>query len=484
MDLTLSILCMMTRLVSSAVPTIPLHWMDTKEMIFDTKAIGWKGDECTILIQNENGPCPLIALVNVLVLGNWASPLTSRSVRAYTSGKDKIDLATILGLLAELIIEAMEAGAKDGDKQNESELHPTSEALTYLPRLETGLNVDLKFDGTFVGPELSLFNIFNVQTLHGWICDTQSPEWPILKTVGTYDRSQEILLNAREGRETNINEDVVSAMDVVEPAKSSDAGAQPSGVASREANSGEEGPTDTHGETGESPTDLPNEETQNPMKEKFDQTQAVAVIFNFMSTYPTQLTPYGLSHMLQAIPDNDGGLAVVFRNNHFSTLCKYKGTLYTLVTDLGLKDTKNVVWQSLTSISGNSDNFYDSNFEIPDLSKVKEKEDADRIRAKERQEMHNQDLLLAQQLQQLENEKEATRSNRQRDREVGRSSREPSRGNSVSQGTNSNNLRETRKPQPRQTTIQGGAERAQKHRSSPGARSRPKDTSKEKCVTM
>jgi len=43
-----------------------------------------------------------------------------------------------------------------------------------------------------------------------------------------------------------------------------------------------------------------------------------------------------------------------FRNNHFSTLYKYNGEIYTLVTDLGYLDEVGIVWEKLAEIDGDA----------------------------------------------------------------------------------------------------------------------------------
>ena len=57
----------------------------------------------------------------------------------------------------------------------------------------------------------------------------------------------------------------------------------------------------------------------------------------------------------------DGQLAVFFRNNHFSTLCKENSVLYLLVTDQGFLKEPKVVWETLSSIDGDG-HFVDEKF--------------------------------------------------------------------------------------------------------------------------
>ncbi|KAJ8343524.1 hypothetical protein SKAU_G00308530 [Synaphobranchus kaupii] len=59
----------------------------------------------------------------------------------------------------------------------------------------------------------------------------------------------------------------------------------------------------------------------------------------------------------------EGELCVFFRNNHFSTMTKFKGQLYLLVTDQGFLTEEKVVWESLHNVDGDS-NFCDSEFRL------------------------------------------------------------------------------------------------------------------------
>ena len=59
----------------------------------------------------------------------------------------------------------------------------------------------------------------------------------------------------------------------------------------------------------------------------------------------------------------DGQLAVFFRNNHFSTLCKERSVLYLLVTDQGFLNQPHVVWETLDNIQGDTV-FVDQDFNV------------------------------------------------------------------------------------------------------------------------
>ena len=43
---------------------------NNSEKVFDIKWIDWNEKKTAIVMQNVNGPCPLLALINVLLLSN------------------------------------------------------------------------------------------------------------------------------------------------------------------------------------------------------------------------------------------------------------------------------------------------------------------------------------------------------------------------------------------------------------------------------
>ena len=66
-----------------------------------------------------------------------------------------------------------------------------------------------------------------------------------------------------------------------------------------------------------------------------------------------QMTFHGLVRLAEVMVE--GELAVVFRNNHFSTLLKRQGQLYMLVTDQGYLREDDIVWEVLQSLDGDND---------------------------------------------------------------------------------------------------------------------------------
>jgi len=87
-------------------------------------------------------------------------------------------------------------------------------------------------------------------------------------------------------------------------------------------------------------------------------TEEGVVLDEFLSSTSSQLTQYGIEQLQNTMKEGD--LAVLFRNNHFSTICKREGRVYSLVTDIGYEKEGDVVWE-LLSVDGNTQ-FFSSEF--------------------------------------------------------------------------------------------------------------------------
>lgn len=292
-----------------------LHEIDgvgSKTILMDTtfkiKPVRWSqyDHECNILLQDANGPCPLIALVNTLLMAQQIETrgvnfgelqLTerqagkSRSIERLQrlladSEKEKghILLGVLLDTLGGILLELFE-----------HKLYPEYDVdrlVSSLPLLHTGLTVDpILTDITFPSDDLAavLFDLFSLPLKHGWCLDPhQDAELTsFFQKYQTFDRVQDCFIGA------------------------------------------------------------PNE------------NQAAQ---QYLAATQSQLTNYGLRQLDMSMAADD--LAVFFRNNHFSTLYKKgPGDLYLLVTDESFNSHRNIVWQSFNSVSGKDELFFTGDFE-------------------------------------------------------------------------------------------------------------------------
>jgi hypothetical protein len=273
-----------------------------------------------ILTQNLNGPCPLLALVNALVLSTPAGIETALVETLRT--REQVSL----GLLLDAVFDELMSGRRGGAAQ---ELPDVSELYKFLLALHTGLNVNPMFvqdadatDGTSVPlplvadrpggfentRDMRLYRTFDVPLMHGWLPEPGSDAYRSLERIAkSYELSQYVQFQEEE--------------------------------------------LDAKLQTGEA---LTTDEQQ-----MFTDIHAIK---EFLNRWPTQLTNYGLKTMRESL--QPGQMAILFRNDHFSTLYKDPRTnqLVTLVTDQGYSSHDEIVWESLVDVNGQGSELFSGDF--------------------------------------------------------------------------------------------------------------------------
>lgn len=98
--------------------------------------------ESPILVQNKNGPCPLLALINALIIS--AKPNTQQPIVRALSTREQISL----GLLIEAMFEELTTCISPDEE------FPDIEALAqFLTMLHTGMNVNPRLTLVSIGPK-------------------------------------------------------------------------------------------------------------------------------------------------------------------------------------------------------------------------------------------------------------------------------------------------------------------------------------------
>ncbi|KAI8365203.1 uncharacterized protein BYT42DRAFT_589150 [Radiomyces spectabilis] len=325
------------------------------------KQIDWIYDEekaprrISIVTQNENGPCPLISICNVLLLRG--------DIDILPPDREKVTFGYLVGLLGDYllthgppesqgtmtssaaVVSSSPLSASPVGEESKLESRPihnlvprqsTAEyvltyrhnldaALSMLPNLQTGLDVNVRFSSTRdfePTAELAMFDLFDVDLVHGWIADPQDAETYriVVEQCGSYNAVVECIVRG----------DTLA-----------------SGAA---INNTEEQQTDA-------------EQPSTPGNEQAIHDGLVAA--EFLQDTATQLTYYGLELLLDTIAR--GKICVLFRNNHFSTVYKHPETerLYMLVTDSSLASERSFVWESLSDVDQGMSEFFDSHFQKP-----------------------------------------------------------------------------------------------------------------------
>ena len=134
--------------------------------IYHVKQIGFEGKKIPIVTQNVNGPCPLISIVNVLLL---------RGKISLPNEVEVISAEQLLQHLADCLLNRASNSAENDANFQQN----ISDAVSILPKLRTGLDVNVKFnavDAFEFTPELVIFDLLGIQLFHGWLVDPQLRE--------------------------------------------------------------------------------------------------------------------------------------------------------------------------------------------------------------------------------------------------------------------------------------------------------------------
>ncbi|KAK8692812.1 hypothetical protein V6N13_070419 [Hibiscus sabdariffa] len=141
-----------------------------RDCTYKTKAIHFLGRTTPIILQNDNGPCPLLAICNVLLLSN------SMSLSPDTA---EVSQEKLLALVAERLIDLSSNVDNEYAGYVENQRRNIADAIDLLPRLATGIDVNIKFrrtDDFEFTSECAIFDLLNIPLYHGWIVDPQDYE--------------------------------------------------------------------------------------------------------------------------------------------------------------------------------------------------------------------------------------------------------------------------------------------------------------------
>ena len=127
--------------------------------LFPVRTINFLGRDVPTLGQNEFGPCALLGVVNALLL---------RGTLKISSDHGALTLQDVLARLADRLVEV-----NQGD--NPDVRAALDGAVTRLPTLAEGLDVNVKFNGGFeFTSDLAIFDLLDVRLVHGWRVDGEN----------------------------------------------------------------------------------------------------------------------------------------------------------------------------------------------------------------------------------------------------------------------------------------------------------------------
>ncbi|XP_026874745.2 ubiquitin carboxyl-terminal hydrolase MINDY-1 [Electrophorus electricus] len=144
------------------------------------KWITWKETKTPIITQSENGPCPLLAIMNILFL-RWKAKLPAQT--------EVVTIEELMAHLGECVLSIKPREKAEGMELNFQQ--NMNDAMAVLPKLSTGLDVNIHFTGVTdfeYTPECIVFDLLDIPLYHGWLVDPQSPE--VVSAVGKLSYNQ------------------------------------------------------------------------------------------------------------------------------------------------------------------------------------------------------------------------------------------------------------------------------------------------------
>lgn len=150
--------------------TVEQNQEQPEESTYHLKWFPWNTGKIPIVMQSINGPCPLIATINVLLL---------KEKIKLPDMLEQITANQLLTYLGECIMDSV----PDDIKKDEVALHNLEQnihdAMEILPKLKTGLDVNIRFTGITdfeYTPECIIFDLLRIPLYHGWLIDPSLEE--------------------------------------------------------------------------------------------------------------------------------------------------------------------------------------------------------------------------------------------------------------------------------------------------------------------
>lgn len=316
--------------------------VDAERNSYQIKDIRFGGSTRRILLQSENGPCPLLAFCNVLLLQNQLKISPDLRYIAFDQ---------LVQMVSNMLFDINAKHCTDDDR-GANIRQSLEECIDILPRLNVGLDINCRFSGPRdfeFTKELAVFDLLDISLFHGWVISEQDRKaYPIVSPL-TYNHLVERLI---------IYEDIQAR--VLDGTISLDDDGHAVGAAAPVEKS--ENPKADGAEADTSPAADPLAHLRCPSPTtgvmrapRADEVRKILdegiILKQFHDRTQTQLSYEGLLALHEVISERQ--LAVYFRNNHFSTVMKHNGDLFLLCTDIGFASSE-VVWEKFDEVDGDT----------------------------------------------------------------------------------------------------------------------------------
>lgn len=180
------------------VPSSSSTDKDSPPSIYQVKRIKFDNNPVSIITQNENGPCPLLAIINWLSLRGKVKIPTSSEI---------ITSEQLMEYLGDCVFNQVPQNITEDSRLNFEQ--NVNDAMSIFHKLQTGLDVNVKFTG--IGdfeytPECIIFDLLNISIYHGWLVDPESKETAAAVGQCSYNQLVEKIISEK----TSCNADTVT----------------------------------------------------------------------------------------------------------------------------------------------------------------------------------------------------------------------------------------------------------------------------------
>lgn len=213
-----------------------------------------------IITQEGDGPCPLIAIANALLL---------RGTLSLPHAESWISHGTLVRVLRDYALKLNRVAA-DSNEEVRANIEANVEASVRIlcsKAMRRGIMINPSLTGVTsfeFTPEIGVFDLFRIRLLHGWLVEPTDSD-----QIRTFF----------EGRSYNQIQDSISAVLHTSPS---------------------------------------------------DAQESAALASAWFAQHASQMTGHGVKELERNVMENE--IAVLFRADHFSTIIKHNGRLYSLVS--------------------------------------------------------------------------------------------------------------------------------------------------------
>lgn len=148
--------------------------------IYALRTIRFRGQLHNIILQSANGPCPLLAIANILIL---RGRITVDASNGFLTSQQLRELISTAIRRQAVPSAAWTSQTSSLFKQN------VQRSIEMLPELERGLDINVGFlrpDNFEFTEKIVIFDTLSLQILHGWVADPSEPAHAIFQSEGVH----------------------------------------------------------------------------------------------------------------------------------------------------------------------------------------------------------------------------------------------------------------------------------------------------------